>query len=92
MVGNISSLLIRYLVGNLSRTAGTVCIRFSGEIESPVLSPNEWLGEIDGIVDDDDVEQMPIVSDEMLRHCGLIARGNTVSHDPAHLDVGGCHN
>ena len=66
MMRHVSLLLIRNLVGDLCRTAGTPGVRFSVQIQTPILSANEWLTEINGIVDDDRVQQMVAVPDEML--------------------------
>jgi hypothetical protein len=89
---HISLLLIRDLISNLGRTARAPSVGFAREVESPILSTNERLAQINGIVDDDDVHQVIAVTDKPFGHRRAIAGRHAVAHDPAHLDMRCCHD
>src|SRR5215475_15912107 len=89
---HISLLLIRYLICNLSWTAGAPRVGFAREVESPILSTNERLAQINRVVHDDDVHQVISVTDEPFSHRRQIAGSNAVAHEPTRLDMRCCHH
>src|SRR2546422_958549 len=60
-------------------------------IHDPICSTNEWFGEIHRVLNNADEGQVVPVPDEMLGENRAVAPGNTVTPDPADLEMRGRH-
>src|SRR5215471_17510315 len=83
----VSFLLIRDFVRNLRGAAGAPRVGFAGEIQFPILRSDERLAEINGIINDYQIDQVIAMTDELFPHGRPIARRHAVPHDPSHLDM-----
>src|SRR5262245_10195404 len=60
---------------------------FLAGVQHPVRASNEWLFEINGVVDDADHGQQIAVTDEVLRHRRPVAVSDAIALNPTSLEM-----